>query len=92
MMSCSRAQMSMADTSPPSWPISQILGSAARARMMSLEMPETCSLARGRPKRWVSISGSQSRKRGQARVHDVQPRSPWPQSPGPPSSSRWKGL
>ena len=84
--------MSMADTRPPSWPISTSLGSAARARMMSLEIPDTSSLARGRPNRAVSISGSQSRKRGQARVHEVQPRSPWPQPPGPPSSSRWKGL
>ena len=43
---CSRARAPrcrMADTSPPSWPISWTSGSAARARMMSLEMPSTSS-------------------------------------------------
>ena len=36
-------------------------------------MPDTSSSVRGRPKRLSSISGSQVRKRGQARVHRVQP-------------------
>ena len=45
-----------------------------------------------RPKRCSSISVSQSRKRGQARVHRVQPLAPWVQSSGPPSASTWKGL
>ena len=30
------------------------------------------------------MSGSHARKRGQARVHEVQPLSPWEQSAGPP--------
>ena len=39
-----------------------------------------------------SISGSQARKRGQARVHDVQLFSPWLQFSGPHPSSSWNGL
>src|SRR4029079_19337490 len=35
---------------------------------------------------------SQARNRGQARVHVVQPFSPWMQLSGPSSSSRWNGL
>ena len=46
-------------------------------------MPSTSMAERGRPNMNWSISGSQARKRGQARVHDVQPRSPCPQPPGP---------
>ena len=38
------------------------------------------------------MSGSQVRKRGQARVHRVQPFSPWVQLAGPPSVSTWNGL
>ena len=39
-----------------------------------------------------SISGSQAAEAGQARVHDVQPFSPWLQLSGPQPSSSWKGL
>ena len=73
-------------------PCSRTSGLVARARMMSLLTPAISSGSRSRPKRKVSISGSQARNRGQARVQLVQPRSPWPQSPGPPSLSRWNGL
>ena len=40
----------------------------------------------------MSAAGSQARKRGQARVHVVQPFSPWMQLSRPSSSSRWNGL
>ena len=66
--------------------------SAARASRMSLVTPDISAASRGRPNMNSSISVSQVRKRGQARVHDVQPFLPWPQSVGPSSSSRWKGL
>jgi hypothetical protein len=52
----------------------------------------TSSGVRSRPKRWVSISVSHSRNRGQARVHMVQPLTPWVQLSGPPSASMWNGL
>ena len=55
-------------------------------------MPESSSGSRTRAKRCSSASGSQERNRGQARVQVVQPFSPWMQSVGPSSSSRWKGL
>jgi hypothetical protein len=88
----SRAQIKMAETSPPSWPTSCTCGSTARARRMSLVTPEISAASRGRPNMNSSISVSQVRKRGHARVHDVQPFFPWPQSVGPSSVSRWKGL
>jgi hypothetical protein len=91
MTPCSRAQMSRAETSPPSCPSSNTFGSVARARTMSLATPATSSGTRSRPKRRVSASISQAPNLGQARVQLVQPRWPWPQSPGPSSSSRWKG-
>ena len=59
---------------------------------MSAEMPATSSAVRSRPNRWVSISVSQVRNRGQARVHMVQPLTPWVQLSGPPSASMWNGL
>jgi hypothetical protein len=43
-------------------------------------MPAISSISRTRPKRCSSASGSQSRKRGQARVQVVQPFWPWMQS------------
>ena len=55
-------------------------------------MPYISSGSRSRPNRCSLAAGSQARKRGQARVQDVQPFSPWMQSSGPSSSSRWKGL
>ena len=55
-------------------------------------MPATSSSVRSRPCRWVSISGSHMRKRGHARVHIVQPFTPWVQLSGPPSASMWNGL
>ena len=91
MRSCSSAQIKMADTRPPSWPASRTAGSAARTRRMSPEIPATSSSRRSRPKRNVSISVSQVRKRGHARVHIVQPFTPWVQSVGPPSSSTFHG-
>ena len=90
--SCSKAQMRRADTSPPSCPVPCTAGSVARARTVRLEMPATSSSVRGRPNRWFSISGSQVRKRGQARVHRVQPLRPWVQLSGPPSAATWNGL
>ena len=54
-------------------------------------MPAISSGSRTRPKRCSSAAGSQLRKRGHARVHVVQPFTPWMQSLGPSSSSRWKG-
>ena len=59
---------------------------------MSWDTPLTSSVVRSRPNRWVSISGSHSRKRGQARVHIVHPLTPWVQLSGPPSASMWNGL
>ena len=91
MTSCSNAQIRRADTSPPSWPTPATSASTARASTVRREMPEISSSVRGRPKRWFSMSGSQVRKRGQARVHRVQPFSPWVQLSGPPSASTWKG-
>ncbi len=58
---------------------------------MSPEMPATSSWLRSRPNRNESMSVSQLRKRGQARVHIVQPFTPWVQSVGPPSSSTFHG-
>ena len=84
--------MSRADTRPPSWPTALTSGSVARASTISIEIPATSSSVRSRPKRWVSISVSQLRNRGQARVHRVQPLTPWVQSATPPSASTWKGL
>ena len=93
---CSRSpcsQMSIADTKPPSWPIWWTMSSLARVSRMSLRRCRTSRRARGsRPKRCSSASGSQARKRGQARVQVVQPFSPWMQLSGPSSSSRWNGL
>ena len=54
-------------------------------------MPYISSGWRSRPKRWRSASGSQARKRGQARVQLVQPFSPCTQLSSPSSSSRWNG-
>ena len=82
----------MAETRPPSWPAVWTSGSVARTSSTSEEMPATSSSVRSRPCRWVSISVSHSRKRGQARVHMVQPLTPWVQLSGPPSASMWKGL
>src|SRR5438105_3425195 len=79
MYPCSSAQMSMADTKPPSWPCSRTVFSEARARMMSLKMPSSSSGSRWRPNRNVSSSGSHARNLGQARVQLVQRRSAWPQ-------------
>ena len=84
--------MRSADTSPPSCPVPCTVGSVARASTVRREMPATSSSVRGRPNRWFSMSGSQVRKRGQARVHSVQPLRPWVQLSGPPSASTWKGL
>ncbi len=67
-------------------------GSVARASTMSFEIPSTSSSWRSRPNKNVSISGSQVRKRGQARVQSVQPFTPWVQSVSPPSASMWNGL
>ncbi len=88
MTSFSSAQMRRADTSPPSWPAASRSGSVARARTVRREMPETSSSVRGRPNRYLSISVSQVRKRGQARVHSVQPFSPWVQLSGRPRRRR----
>jgi hypothetical protein len=82
----------MADTRPPSWPAMCTSGSVARTSRMSEEMPATSSTVRSRPWRWVSISVSHRRNRGHARVHMVQPLTPWVQLSGPPSASMWKGL
>ena len=93
MMSFSSAYTRIAETRPPSWPTSASTGSVARARTMSLKMPDGSSAVRARPNMNSSISGSQARKRGQARVHDVQPFSPWLQLLGAPQpSSSWNGL
>ena len=51
MTSCSKAQMSSAETRPPSWPAAATSGSAARASTVRREIPETSSSVRGRPKR-----------------------------------------
>ncbi len=58
---------------------------------MSPMTPATSSSVRSRPNMKVSISDSHVRKRGQARVHMVQPFTPWVQSVGPPSSSTFQG-
>jgi hypothetical protein len=92
MTSCSKAQINKADTRPPSCPVPWISRSDARASTVRRAMPDTSSSVRGRPKRWFSMSGSQVRKRGQARVQRVQPLRPWVQLSGPPSVSTWKGL
>ena len=55
-------------------------------------MPDTSSGWRTRGEEVLVGLGSQARKRGQARVQDVQPFWPWTQSSGPSSSSRWNGL
>ena len=55
-------------------------------------MPDISSSSRFRPCRCTSASVSQFRKRGQARVHEVQPFSPWRQFASPSSSSRWNGV
>ena len=55
-------------------------------------MPATSSVVRSLPNRWVSTSGSHSRNLGHARVHMVQPLTPWVQLSGPPSASMWNGL
>ena len=57
-----------------------------------MDTPATSSVVRSRPNRWVSISGSHRRNRGQARVHMVHPLTPWVQLSGPPSASMWNGL
>ena len=54
-------------------------------------IPATSSAFRSRPNMKVSISVSHVRNRGQARVHMVQPFTPWVQSVGPPSSSTFHG-
>ena len=59
---------------------------------MSFETPSTSIGSRVRPNMNSSISGSQARKRGHARVQLVQPFSPWLQLSGPKPSSNWKGL
>ena len=59
---------------------------------MSLKTPDGSSASRARPNMNSSTSGSQARKRGHARVHDVQLFSPWLQLSGPHPSSIWNGL
>ena len=83
---------SRAETSPPSWPAWRTSGSVARTRRMSDEMPATSSSVRSRPNRWVSISGSHRRNRGQARVHMVHPLTPWVQLSGPALGVDVEGL
>ena len=81
----------MAETKPPSWPTWCCVPSTARVSSSCRQMPAISSASRTRPNRWRSAAGSQARKRGQARVHVVQPFSPWMQLSRPSSSSRWKG-
>ncbi len=72
--SFSRAQMRSAETSPPSCPVPCTLGVGGPGQdASSPRCPTTSSSVRGRPKRKFSMSGSQVRKRGQARVQRVQP-------------------
>ena len=92
MWSFSRAKVSSAETKPPSWPAAASSGSVARASTMSRLWPKTSSSVRSRPKRFSSISVSHIRNLGQARVHIVQPFSPWVHESIEPSMSRWKGL
>ena len=92
MTSCSRAQIKMAETRPPSWPDVEDLGIGGPGED---DVPGDAGhlVARSAPARTgtMSISVSQVRKRGQARVHIVQPFTPWVQSSGPPSSSTFHG-
>ena len=77
-------------TTPPSWPVISDVASVARARVISLWTPISSSGLRVMPKIEVSISPSQSRNRGQARVQMSQPFSPWEHWSGP-SSCSWTG-
>jgi len=60
---------------------------------MSTAMPEISSSVRSAAEEVAgSISGSQLRKRGQARVHRVQPFSPWVQFVRTPGLGHVEGL
>ncbi len=65
------------------WPASATAGARC---------PYISSGSRTRPNRCMSAAGSHARNRGHARVHVVQPFSPWMQLSRPSSSSRWNGM
>ena len=83
----------MAETRPPSWPISSDLRVGRPGQDDVLADARTSRRrSRSRPKRNESTSVSHVRKRGHARVqHACSPVARGVQSAAPPSSSRWNG-